>query len=56
MTQNQQKRREARLEAAKSRVAARLAEKRAQLASRKLAPAPRYDEVFFKGMEWLDSL
>lgn len=34
----------------------RLAEKRAKRTARPPSPAPRYDEVYFRGLEWLDSL
>jgi len=34
----------------------RLAAKRAEVRVVKLAPAPRYDSVFFRGLEWLDRI
>jgi hypothetical protein len=34
----------------------RLAKKRASRSAHPVSPAPRYDEVYFRGLEWLDSL
>jgi hypothetical protein len=52
----QQKRADARFNEAKSRVAEKLAKKREQRVATQAAPAPRYDDVFYEGVEWLDSL
>jgi hypothetical protein len=41
---------------AKKRVAEKLAKKKEQRAATRAAPAPRYDEVFYDGLEWLESL
>jgi hypothetical protein len=38
------------------RIALAIEARRAERAKRRLAPPPRYDEVFYCGMEWLDSL
>ncbi|HEX2224370.1 MAG TPA: hypothetical protein VHN15_09205 [Thermoanaerobaculia bacterium] len=40
----------------KARIAERLAQKREAREKTAPMPAPRYDEVFFAGREWLDSL
>ena len=46
-----------RLSEAKQRVQAKLAERKAAKAGRSpYTPEPRYDEVYYKGTEWLDSL
>jgi hypothetical protein len=56
LSKKQQKRADARFQEAKARVAQKMAERRAAQAERKLAPPPRYDEVFFEGVAWLDEL
>jgi hypothetical protein len=56
MTAKEKKRYEERAREAKKRIAASLAAKRAVRAGRQLALAPRYDEVFARGVQWLDSL
>lgn len=44
-------------EALRAKVRARLDAKAQERAARPpLSPAPRYDEVYFRGIEWLDSL
>jgi hypothetical protein len=45
-----------RFEKVKTRVAEKLSKKKAERAIRKVAPPPRYDEVFFKGLDWLDTV
>lgn len=56
LSRKAQKRRQAALEQMRERVHARLAERRA--AERRILPepAPRYDDVFAQGREWLDDL
>lgn len=44
-----------RLRIAKS-IRVKMWERRLEQANRPLAPAPRYDDVFFDGLEWLDGL
>lgn len=56
-TVKQEKRQRAKLEAARERLQQKLREKRASRKGRsELTPMPRYDEVYEKGMRWLDSL
>ena len=47
-----------RLEAVREELRRRLERKRARQAARVLSaqPAPRYDEVYAQGLEWMDSL
>jgi len=40
----------------KKRIAEKLAQKRAQQIARRVLPPPRYDNVFFEGLAWLDEL
>jgi hypothetical protein len=56
MTAKERKRYDERTREAKKRIAESLAAKRAARAGRHLARAPRYDEVFARGVRWLDSL
>lgn len=45
------------LEVSRARIMAKLAEKRAAKPARsKLTPEPRYDDVFFNGIEWMSTL
>jgi len=55
-TAKQQKKRKARIARAKEEIKKRLAERREARAQQEQAPAPRYDEVFFDGLSWLDEL
>jgi hypothetical protein len=40
----------------KEKIQIKLAEKKLQREQIKLSKLPRYDEVFFEGVKWLDSL
>jgi hypothetical protein len=40
----------------KDKIQAKLAEKKLQKAQIKYSEPPRYDEVFFEGVKWLDNL
>ncbi|MEX2204679.1 MAG: hypothetical protein WEF50_00450 [Myxococcota bacterium] len=51
-----EKRREKATAGLRERVMAKLAERRPVLGRQVVMPAPRYDEVFEQGQEWLDSL
>jgi hypothetical protein len=44
------------MKALKERIQAKLAEKRLKREQTPLAKPPRYDDVFFEGVKWLDSL
>lgn len=55
-TARQQKKAEARFKEAKKQVAEKLAKKKEARAAVRGAPAPRYDDVFYAGLAWLDSL
>ena len=47
----------ARLQQTKARVAEKMAKKKAKLKASHIAvKPPRYDDVFFEGLTWLDSL
>ncbi|MCL2726678.1 MAG: hypothetical protein FWD69_19840 [Polyangiaceae bacterium] len=52
----QQKRQAARERETKKRIAEKLAQKRAQQIACRVLPPPRYDDVFFEGLAWLDEL
>jgi hypothetical protein len=57
LTAKQVKKQKAKLEAAHEQVQEKLREKRASRKGRsELTPMPRHDEVYEKGMRWLDSL
>lgn len=57
LTARQQKKRTARVAQAKVDIKAKLAARRAEREKRKVVPQPpRYDEVFFQGLSWLDEL
>jgi len=56
MTAKEKKRYDERAREAKTRIAASLAAKREARANKRVAPAPRYDDVFARGVKWLDSL
>jgi hypothetical protein len=56
LSHKQQKRRDAQDRAVKERVAQKLATKMAEQQRQPKAVAPRYDEVFIAGVEWLDGL
>jgi hypothetical protein len=45
-----------RIRIAREEIARRFAMKQAKREQQELIPPPRYDEEFFKGLEWLDSL
>ncbi|MBI4763054.1 MAG: hypothetical protein HY787_00410 [Deltaproteobacteria bacterium] len=44
------------MKALKEQIQAKLAEKRLQKAQIKYSEPPRYDDVFFQGVKWLDNL
>jgi len=50
------KKRKADMKALKEQIAGKLAEKKLMRDQIKLSKPPRYDEVFFEGVRWLDSL
>jgi hypothetical protein len=50
------KKRRADMKTLKEQIQAKLAEKKLQKQQIKLSKAPRYDDVFFEGVKWLDSL
>ncbi len=50
------KKRKADMKAFKEQIQAKLAEKKLQKAQIKYSEPPRYDDVFFEGVKWLDSL
>lgn len=52
----EQKRQQVRIQEAKTRIAEKLAKKRAERDARRPVPPPRYDEVFLEGVVWLDGL
>jgi hypothetical protein len=52
----EQKRQQQRLQEARARIAAKLVKKREERAARKTAPPPRYDDVYYEGVAWLDRL
>lgn len=52
----QKKRSQAALEAARARFAERFAAHQKAKATEEYAPPPRYDDEFFEGVKWLDSL
>lgn len=57
LSARQQKKRTARVAQAKVDIQAKLAARRAERAKRKaVARPPRYDDVFFRGLSWLDNL
>jgi septin family protein len=50
------KKRKADMKALKEQIQAKLAEKKLQREQIKYSEPPRYDDVFFEGVNWLDSL
>lgn len=50
------KKRKADMKALKEKIQAKLSEKKLQKSQIKYSEPPRYDEVFFEGVKWLDSL
>jgi hypothetical protein len=44
------------MKALKDQIQAKLAEKKSQKQQITLSKPPRYDDVFFEGVKWLDSL
>ncbi len=44
------------MKALKEQIQAKLAEKKLMRQQIKLSKPPRYDDVFFEGVKWLDSL
>ncbi|RII29905.1 MAG: hypothetical protein CXR30_08895 [Geobacter sp.] len=56
MTIKAQKRRTAELNEARTRIQEKLAQKKIAACARHYIRQPRYDEVYFAGQEWLDSL
>jgi len=56
LSMEQQTTADMRFSEAKKRIAEKLAKKKEQRGATRAAPAPRYDEVFYDGLEWLESL
>lgn len=56
LTTKQKKREQAALEEVRKRFSERFSARKMEKANRELAPPPRYDEEFFEGLKWLDSL
>ena len=50
------KKRKSDMKTLKEQIQAKLAEKKLQRGQIKLSKPPRYDDVFFEGVKWLDSL
>jgi len=55
-SRKQEKRQQERLRQARASISERLKAKREERAARPVAPPPRYDDVFFDGVAWLDKL
>ena len=56
ISKSAQKRKKAAIEALKKRMKEKLASKRDPSKRKPASPAPRYDDLFYNGMVWLDSL
>lgn len=56
LSRKAEKKREARVATVKARFEEMMAKRVADRQARKLAPPPRYDDVYFEGVEWLDQL